>query len=238
MPWRATPDRIPAFERCTRYWLNHGYRVVCADSDPQRRFNRSTARNNAILETSTDVVILADADTLPANITQIRQAVTVAADGVVVRPYDHYRLLPADAVNTANLATVTPIRQFISKWRPASIIVTTRETYTTVGGFDPLFWGWGYEDSAFWMAAQTLAAVDELAGTVYAFNHTARRTRDPRNKSRHWWYRQAQGKRDDMHRLTDRARRRLNAPVADPGARRRFKPGIDVLAADARGQSS
>lgn len=202
MPWRATPDRILAFERCTKFWEGHGYTVVCGDSD-LGPFNRSQARNRAVAATDASVVIVSDADTLPSEIRQIEHAIDLAADSIVVWPYDYYRLLPAEAVTSRDLASVEPIREYPIDWRPTSITAISRATYDLVGGYDERFGsGWGYEDSAFASACRTFAETVTLAGIIYAFDHQAKRRRDPHNKRRHAMYKKVEGDPAAMRNLT------------------------------------
>lgn len=205
MPWRSTPDRIAAYRRCAQFWVDHRYQIVVADSDSCRRFNRSQARNNAVRLTSTDLVIIADADTRPADISQINEALEVASNGLVVWPYSSYKLLPADATEVPDLAAVEPIRTYPLRHRPGGLIVISRTAYDTVGGFDEQFGaGWGYEDAAFRLTCQTLIGAHNLTGVVYAFDHNATRIRHPQNRRRFWWYQQAarQGA-DEMRRFLD-----------------------------------
>lgn len=201
MPWRPTPDRIPAHRRIIDYWTGHGYEVVCADSDPHKPFNRAAARNNAVTQTRSQVVVLADADVLPADHNQIREATRIATNSQVVRPYDVYRLLPAVAVTEPDLTAIQPIRDYEPRWRPCGITVITRTGYQQIGGYDERFGaGWGYEDAAFILACETLLAVQHIPGVLYAFNHHGSRRRDPRNRRRYWWYERAQGNPELMRR--------------------------------------
>ena len=206
MPWRATADRIPAHDRCVDYWTSHGYPVIGADSNnPGKPFNRAQARNNAVTQATTSVVIIADADTLPADHKHIERAVTIAAHHKAVWPYLIYRMLPADAVDVDDLTTVTPIRDYPVKWRPGGLTVITKFAYDQVGGYDETFGsGWGFEDGAFHLACQTLVKTVHIPGVAYAFNHPGSRARDRANRRKYWWYQRASGKPDQMRRLTQR----------------------------------
>lgn len=205
MPWRATPDRVAAFERCTKFWTSNGYRVVRGDSDPKRPFNRSAARNAAVAKCDSSVVVVCDADTIPESIDQVRWAADVAADGAVVVPYDRYALLAATATTVADLVSVQPLRVYPVKSRPASLVVIGRDSYDKVGGFDEHFGaGWGYEDAAFVIACKTFVGHRTLPGMVYAFDHVAHRKRSRYNRHLHGWYQRAAGNPDQMRRLTGR----------------------------------
>src|SRR5512139_2696961 len=202
MPWRATPDRIPAHDRCLKFWTEHGFTVVEADSGTGA-FNRAKARNRAVAKAGADMLVLADADTLPAHITQITTAITLAdKTNGAVWPYLVYRLLPADAVTIEDLSTVTAVRDFPQKWRPGGLTIITHDAWQAVGGYDERFGpGWCCEDGAFRLACETLLNTQRLPGVAYAIDHDAHRKRDRRNNSRYWWYRRAYGKPDEMRRL-------------------------------------
>lgn len=205
MPWRATLDRVPAFKRCINYWRSHGFPVVLGDSNPAEPFNRSAARNNAVQDCDTSMVIVADADVLPAAITEIRRAVAAAADGCAVTPYRRYLLLPDEAVTAQNLSTVEPIREYSVRYRPCGVTVIGKDAWNAVGGYDERFGaGWGYEDAAFILACETLIGTKTLPGVLYAFNHSGARRRDPKNRRLHWWYQRAEGDVEQMRRLTKR----------------------------------
>lgn len=203
IPWRPTPDRLPAYQRCTHYWTAHGYPIITADSKPSQPFNRAAARNNAANQATTDTIILADADTLPAHISQITTAINITTKTCgAAWPYTTYRLLPHDAVTATDLTAITPIRDYNLTRRPGGLTVINRHAYHTIGGYDPRFGaGWGYEDGAFHLACQTLLDTQHLPGVAYAFNHDGPRTRDQRNKRRYGWYKRAEGKPEHMRRI-------------------------------------
>lgn len=207
MPWRATPERIPAHDRCIEYWTAYGHTIIEADSNPDKPFNRAQARNNAVAQADTDIIILADADTLPVHHTQITTAINLAAKtGGAVWPYSRYLLLPHDAVTRHILSTITPVREWPTKWRPGGLTVITRHAYQEIGGYDETFGaGWGFEDGAFHLAAQTLLPVQHLPGVAYAFDHPGARRRDPRNRRKYWWYNRAKNNPAEMRRLTTRS---------------------------------
>lgn len=68
LPWRATEDRIPAHDTCLKFWHDHGFDTIQADSDANRPFLCNAARINAVRQATTDVVIIADAGTIPHNV--------------------------------------------------------------------------------------------------------------------------------------------------------------------------
>lgn len=198
IPWRATPDRMPAFKRVKEWYTNNGFNVITADSRKHSVFNVAASRNLAASKAKSDVIVVADADTIP-DLAALLDAVE-KPDGVVY-PFDRYRYLPPEAVNDPDLHDV----KFEQEYRSSvgGLLVCRRETWDLLGGQDEGFRRWGYEDNAFHAAASTLSSTRRVPGTVYAFGHAADRDLGTSNpgKSRLELYKFATGKRDVMREL-------------------------------------
>jgi hypothetical protein len=181
VPWRPTPSRKPAFEVVRRWWEDLGVTVITADSDSSRPFNVSQARNNAVRKAGTHAVVVADADTIPD-----RDALGLVLQrlerGQVVYPFDRYRYIE-DHDPSVEVQGLTASKEWGNS--VGGLVVAMRETYWDIGGFDERFDRWGYEDNAFHMAANTLARVARVPGTVHAFGHDADRDTTPDNPGRH-----------------------------------------------------
>lgn len=203
IPWRPQPQRLAAFEYVTNWWESNGFRVVTGDSD-RPTFNLSAARNEAVREAQADIVIVADADTVP-ELGAIKAALRQLQRYMVIYPFNSYRYLE-DVEPTPDL--VLGSQPGAKEWRNSvgGLFVTMTETYWSVGGHDEGFERWGYEDNAFHMAAETLGRVVRLAGTVYAFGHEAERDMSKKNpgRARVELYRYARLKPDVMRELIKR----------------------------------
>ena len=148
----------------------------------------SRARNNAVVESKTDVVILADADTLPDSAMQVDEAKHLALEQRrQVFLFDHRQLLDADG-------------NVLQTWRNhhGGLFAIRREDYWKAGGFDERFGSWGSEDTAFWLACETILGTSLRAhGNATAWNHSRPDKGDWKNTklSRHeyrrkflyWW---------------------------------------------------
>lgn len=117
-------------------------------------FSRARACNKGAAETTSDILIINDADTLcpPEN---VRKAVELAAaSSGLVRAYTRYRRLSQAATErcgTYKEALVSADADVEWQQEPAfahGCAVTQRACWETVGGYDPRFEGWGYEDCA------------------------------------------------------------------------------------------
>lgn len=176
-PWRPQPDRIAAHDRCWKYWGDRRFTVVEADSDGSRPFVCNEARNNAVALAETDIVIIADADTLPENQTQIIQAIAMVDRGEaeIVWPFTVYRYIPATPewidAPTQDLHAAPVIGETYNS--PGGIVVARRESFWGIGGYDPHFvpGASGFDDTSFMVSAQTLLDTARIYGTVYSYDH-------------------------------------------------------------------
>ena len=174
MPWRPQLDRIAAYDRCVRFWRENGFDVVEGDSDPEQLFSRCQARNNAARKADTEVLIFADADTLPDDISQVAEAIdAVGPNGNfdLAWPFTYYRPIPEDWVHKSDLST-QPVHDEI-EGSTGGIIVVRSDAFWRIGGWDERFVPgvWGFEDAAFAFAAVTLLRTTRLDGAVWSFDH-------------------------------------------------------------------
>lgn len=213
VPWRSTPDRVSGRERARKWWLDHGFTVIDADSDADKPFLCNQARNNAVRQADTDIVVLADADTVPGDVNQIRAAVQLIAAGQadVVWPFTVYRHMPVSAVTAQDLASVPPINEF-HHGSPGGVVVFDKAKFWSIGGYDERFvpGAWAWDDTAFMYAAQTLLRVARLDGVVYSFDHEVDNAGQPGrdinaspNKKRFRLYERALNKPELMRKLVD-----------------------------------
>ena len=198
IPWRAQPDRLPAYDRVRNFWSHFGFPVIIADSDEGKPFHISEARNNAVFEADTDNIILADADTIP-DMGAVYEALE---NECVTYPFTTYRHIRADYVNAADLMTAPVDREY--RRSVGGVLVCPRQQYWNLGGMDERFEArWGYEDNAFHIVASTLGWVKRVSGYIWSFNHAADRdlTDDNPNKHRFALYQAAAGKPAMMREL-------------------------------------
>ncbi len=145
--------------------------------DGPGKFNRSAAINQAATEAgSWDVAVVADADSFVAA-DQVDQAI----QGALLGPtrfwltYDSFHYLRRDMSDLI-------MSGFDGYWGTgiewtmtgtcSSSLVVTRELWETVGGFDPGFEGWGFEDVAFSHACQTFGGgLKRVPGGAWHLHH-------------------------------------------------------------------
>jgi Methyltransferase domain/N-terminal domain of galactosyltransferase len=171
IPWRPSKSRLAAFERVKDFWAMFGWPVIIADSNT-KVFSLAQARNNAVRQAETEVVVISDADTLVDPLNVLR---AVAEPSGICWPFTKYRIIDPKYLDVPlhELASVP----FINTWDGNGVagvggcIVATRKEFQRLGGQPPEFIGWGWEDTSFTAIAGTLSRVKRLEGHVYSFEH-------------------------------------------------------------------
>jgi len=169
IPWRPSPSRMAPFRRVMEFWQQTDWPIITADSDTEV-FSAAQARNNAVRQAETEIVILCDADTLPP----MDNVVTAVGDPVgVTYLHDTWRLIPVGWVDRpiSEFAKAPVLKEFTNSFCGA--IVTTATEYWRLGGQPEEFEGWGYEDTAFHMGVLTQSTFRRMPGITYSFEHNA-----------------------------------------------------------------
>lgn len=161
MPWRATPDRALSHAQAVKAWQSAGYNVIeTSDGKTSGTFNVSKARNNAVNASKADIIVIADADTLPDDMSQTRKAAGIAYGQHVQTFLFSSRKLVDQSGRTLQV------------WEKhhGGLFAIRRDDYWDAGGFDERFDQWGPEDTCFWLASASILGdarrVDGLAISV------------------------------------------------------------------------
>lgn len=171
IPWRPSPSRMAAFDRVLAYWDQFGWPVITADSDTEV-FSLAQARNAAVAQAQTEVVVVSDADTLidPLNILR-----AVAEPTGVCWPFTNYRVISTEYLDLPYemLETVPTLNTWFGEGVQGvgGCLITTRSEWNRLGGQCGEFIGWGWEDTAFTCVVRTLSTVKRAVGNLYAFEH-------------------------------------------------------------------
>lgn len=154
-------DRL--WEFCRKRWQTDfpDWPIVEGHHD-EGPFNRSAAINRASRDAGAwDVAVVIDCDVL-AHSPAVRYGVEVASTlGCIVVSHDERVMLNKSG-------TEKVLGGFTGSWRSTNMVervwqdsvscavIVPRSVWDAVGGFDELFVGWGFEDTAFRIAAETL----------------------------------------------------------------------------------
>lgn len=192
IPWRPTADRTPAFEATAAFYRSHGFEVIASDAKRHHpQFNIAAARNYLVrtLMQPAEVYVLSDADTTPEFPALVEAIKAVLAGSPAVHlPYHLYRQ-ESDGAFTENACS--------------GVLVFGPSAWETLNGQDETFEGWGFEDTAFKLAHETLIGpMVRHSGVALARNHVpARKDRVSVNRRRYFRYREAYGHPEAMRAL-------------------------------------
>lgn len=156
IPYRPNgqSERQRNFEYVYDYFASRSYPVLDTDSGHER-FNRSASRNAAVRALrGWDAVAICDADFVPP-LDALEAALEAASrDGGLHQPFDNALYLTADETDRYLAGGELPAR-----WGgdlTGGCFVISPEAWFEAGGMDERFEGWGGEDDAFRIAAETL----------------------------------------------------------------------------------
>lgn len=203
VPWRPQPHRVYAHDLTVQRYRellpDASLRDVDTDHDP---FCLAACRNTAVRHAEFngyDVVVLADADTLPEREPLLAAIEAARTSGLVHLPYTEYRSLRVDG--TEQYRAGVPLdrcNHLVVPGACSGVYVTTPATWWAHGGQDELFRGWGFEDAAWWSAHKTLLGAEPVRhdGRVYALHHESQVKTGAQyeaNAARCYRYQQAEG---------------------------------------------
>ena len=172
IPWRDHPSRRRARTFVESWWRRHGFDVQHVDV-PGDPFNLAACRNEAVRRSTSSLLVIADADTIPEYASLTVAMNLASAEGGTVLPYDEYRSLRADGSRQA-LAGVPLERcnHMVVPGACSGVFVTTKRGWELHHGQDERFAGWGCEDAAWEMTHKTLIGPPmRVPGRVYALGH-------------------------------------------------------------------
>ena len=178
IPWRSQPHRVYAHALTLARYLEFlpGAKVVDVDTDHEP-FCLAACRNQAVRLAEAgghNVVVLADADTLPEREPLLAAIQGAAGDNRVHLPYTEYRSLRQDGTHQFLTGTrLEDCNHLVVPYATSGVYVTTPRTWWACGGQDEHMLGWGMEDVAWLVAHRTLFGAEPARheGLLYALHH-------------------------------------------------------------------
>lgn len=215
IPWRPQPHRVYAHDLTVQRYRNliPDADIVDVDTDHDP-FCLAACRNKAVRiaeEQGADVVVLADADTLPEQGPLLAAIEQARYSRFVHLPYNEYRSLRVDG--TKHYQHGVPLEDcshLVVEGACSGVYVTTPATWWSHGGQDERFRGWSPEDAAWMCAHKTLLGAEPVRheGRVYALHHNSPPKTGPAYEDGFalvYRYHQAQGDHDAMRALLEEA---------------------------------
>ena len=216
IPWRSQPHRESAFAHTWNWYdTNLPDADIAAVDTEHEPFCLAACRNKGARLAALgeyDVVILADADTIPEREPLMAAVEAARTSGLVHLPYTEYRSLRAGG--TKQFAAGRPLEACSHLVVPAAcsgVLVTSPATWHALGGQDERFLGWGMEDVAFLVTHRTIKGAEfaRHEGRVYALHHESATKQGPqydKNVSLYQHYLDAAGDTDAVLSLLDGGR--------------------------------
>jgi hypothetical protein len=213
IPYRGGQvDREVAFAYTRAYLekLLPAARLLVVDTDHEP-FNRSAARNEAVRQAGSGIVVVCDADSMPEP-EPLHEAIAAAADGVLHLPYTIFTGLTREQtlqvlLQGSDLRTGAPLALLTTN-SVGGCLVIDHDAYWDAGGQDEGFHGWGGEDVAFRFACDALLGETQRhTGVLYGLWHPSEMDRNSRqykvNIARQHRYRGARRSATMMRRLIE-----------------------------------
>lgn len=172
IPWRSEdPERTRLFDWCLARWyaLHPDWQIVTPHDDrTEGPFNRSVAVNRGVEMADGNVVVIADADTAVRHgqayeaLGRLHGKPWVVGYETMCHLTPQYTSIildhPPDARWNDRLST-SDIGRNVIRWSSTEsvcgLVVLRRDDYLSIGGNDPRFQGWGWEETSFAYKADT-----------------------------------------------------------------------------------
>lgn len=161
IPWRTDSghrERLMQWttDRWRKLYEREDIEVLLSDSG-DKTFSRGKSRNYGARISIGDVIVVADADTVPMK-NSVDEAVEIARTGRWCLAYEegkYYNLAegPSEVLlaSPSDVDIEEPIEgsyeHKLTSW--AGMLVVPRDAFDVHGGYDERFVGWGWEDNAF-----------------------------------------------------------------------------------------
>jgi hypothetical protein len=180
IPWRPQPSRLAAYYYVKEWYAKAlpGCHFTDGDSGDEV-FNRADSRNDAVRKAKTEMIVVADADTI-CDSHVLREAIVAAReDGLLHFPFHVGIYLDLDeSVKMYESEMDDLFFDALERVEPhaSGAHVMRKSSWWEAGGMDWRFTGWGGEDDAFIHACRAiLCGVIQHPGLALILWHEAER---------------------------------------------------------------
>lgn len=183
IPWRDTGE--PWRNKHFHFLLDHyskDFNIIIGDNEGE--FNRSAARNNGVLNSTSEISVIIDADNF-IPIHQIKNAIVLASTRkILVKPFSSFGYLTEESTNLFYECFDDAYTDFSPTYidEPQNdftggAYVIGKSLWQDLGGMDEGFIGWGAEDDAFHLLCKgNNIKIKYVDGFDYHLYHPAFRT--------------------------------------------------------------
>lgn len=188
LPWRDSGClfRRRHFEFIRNYYSKE-FNVIIADNEG--KFDVATARNNGVRQSTSDVVVIFDADTYVDYESIYAAIFATQLYGGLIKPFTIFGYMDEESTERfyegeRNFSSLKfqndPSRDF-----QGGAWIINKEQYWLIGGMDENFPGWGAEDDAFHLICRkTFGPEIWVGGFGYHLYHPAHRVTSKENYKR------------------------------------------------------
>lgn len=180
IPWRDIDCvyRRKHFDFLVEYYSQE-FDIILGDNEGD--FNRSAARNTGVSESTSEVVVILDADNY-VPLQQIHSAINLATEkDILAKPFTWFGYLTEDSTDKFyefyGIIDVEP--EFLNPQQQnftGGVYVMKKSLWQEIGGMDEGFIGWGAEDDAFHLHCKNKGIKTEyVEGYDYHLYHPAYR---------------------------------------------------------------
>ena len=178
IPWRDIEDpwRNKHFDTLVEHYSND-FNIVLGDNDGN--FNRSAARNKGVLDSTSEISVIIDADNF-IPLKQIHDAINAASiEDVLVKPFSLFGYLTEESTKLFYEYWNGSVMGFSPTYENSPVsdftggaYVIRRSLWNDIGGMDEGFIGWGAEDDAFHLLCKAMnIKVKYIDGVDYHLYH-------------------------------------------------------------------
>lgn len=188
LPWRDSGclARKRHFEFIHDYYAKE-FNVIVADNEG--KFDVGTARNNGVRQSTSDVVVIFDADTYVEYESVYDAILATNLCGGLTKPFSTFGYMDEESTERfyageRNFSSLVFQSEPSNNFQGGAWIID-KDRYWEVGGMDEHFPGWGAEDDAFHIVCRrTFGSEMWVGGYGYHLYHPAHRVTSATNYRR------------------------------------------------------
>jgi predicted glycosyltransferase involved in capsule biosynthesis len=158
IPWRYSgcSYQLRNFKYCYEYYSSLSTPIIGESNNVV--FNRSQARNNGVLKSKKNNLVIVDSDNI-VNLDLIIKGLNLLKEGMLIKPFTSIHYLNETAtlnfINGNNKLTINSydktylLPNQLNIRKSGGIYIIKKDTWKDLGGMNEKFDDWGFEDTEF-----------------------------------------------------------------------------------------